>query len=242
MNYYLNKININYINKKFTMQVNSQIKFVTTLNTEILLTASNNKKLFTILNSKNSIVTVDGQWLVFALKRKYANLNIKKNSGSDLIYSVCKEAKKLNKRVLILGTTSETNKLAVEKLRILYKYDDIYGFSPPFSDYPFSEEFNNNIQDTIEKIRPNIIITAFGVPKQEFWAFDNKEYLEKNGIEYIMFFGGAVDMVAGKFKRAPKVLQKLGLEGVYRLILEPKRIRRYYKLLKIIPLIIFNKL
>jgi len=80
------------------------------------------------------------------------------------------------------------------------------------------------------------------VPKQEYWAFDNRKFLEKNNVHYVMFFGGAVDMVAGKFKRAPKILQNLGLEGVYRLILEPSRIRRYYKLLKIIPLIIFNKL
>jgi len=242
MNYYLKKININHIDKKFTIQVNNQVKFVTTLNTELLLTASENKKLFTILNSKNSIITVDGQWLIFALKRKYSNLNIIKNSGSDLIYSVCQEANALNKKVLILGSMPEINKLAVEKLRKLYKYNDIYGFSPPFSTYPFSDEFNNKTQKIIEKIKPDIIITAFGVPKQEYWAFDNKEYLEKIGVEYIMFFGGAVDMVAGKFKRAPKILQNLGLEGVYRLILEPSRIRRYYKLLKVIPLIMFNKL
>jgi len=239
----LKNIKINFIDKEFSIiEETRNIKFVTTLNTELLLKSQKDKKLFNILNSINSIVTIDGQWLIFALKRKYKGVNITKNSGSDLIYTVSKEAKQLNKKLLILGSIPEVNGLAVEKLKNLYNHNDIYGFSPPISEYPFSEDFTNKVRNAINHIKPEIIITAFGVPKQEYWAYDNKKYLKDNGVKYVMFFGGAVDMVAGKFNRAPKILQKLGFEGIYRLILEPSRIKRYYKLLRIIPMIILNKL
>lgn len=234
---------MNYSNKSFSLKDNiNEVKFVTTLNTELLLKSIEDEKLFKILNSKNSIITVDGQWILFALKRKYRNLDIVKNSGSDLIYSITKEASIAKKKVLLLGALPDSNCLAVAKLKELYSYDDIYGFSPSFSSYPFSEDFIQSIKETITNVKPHIIITAFGVPKQEYWAYDNKEYLEKTGVEHVLFFGGAIDMVAGKFKRVPKIFQVVGLEGLYRLFLEPKRIKRYYKLVKIVPLIIFNKL
>ncbi len=240
---YLKKIQINFYDKEFHLDFNiSELKFLVTLNSEILLFAQNNKKFKSIINDKNTIVTIDGQWILFALKRKYGNISLVKNSGSDLIYSITDEVAKNNKKLLIIGSSENSNKKAVDKLKNITEYNNIFGYSPPFSNYPFSKEFNQKIQNIISKIKPDVIILAFGVPKQEFWAYENREFLKNIGVKYITCFGGAVDMVAGKVKRAPKILQKLGFEGIYRVILEPHRLKRFIKTLKIIPLIIFNKL
>jgi N-acetylglucosaminyldiphosphoundecaprenol N-acetyl-beta-D-mannosaminyltransferase len=240
---YLNDVQINFYDKEFQADFKTNnLKFLVTLNSEVLLFTQKNQKFKNIINDKNTIVTIDGQWILFALKRKYGNIHLVKNSGSDLIYSIADEVAHHNQRLLILGSSEDSNKKAVEKLQELTGYKNIFGYSPPFSNYPFSEEFNHKTRDIISEIKPNIIILAFGVPKQEFWAEENREFLENMGVKYITFFGGAVDMVAGKVKRAPKILQKLGLEGIYRVILEPHRLKRFIKTLKIIPMILFNKL
>lgn len=216
---------------------------LTTMNAEILLLSQKNKEFRDAIISQYSTIAADGQWILFALRRKYGKNPIVKNSGSDLIYSVVSSCVENQKNILLLGGSELVNCRAVNKLRSLNgteKY--IYGYSPPFSAYPFSEDFSNGIAKAITDIGPDVIITAFGVPKQEFWARENKELLEKAGVRYVLFFGGAIDMVAGEYRRAPRWLVRAGLEGVYRLLLQPSRIKRYYKLLWLIPMIVFNRL
>ncbi len=147
-----------------------------------------------------------------------------KISGSDFIYDVCSHAKKNDRRVFLLGGLSESNAQAVQKLKKLYNIE-IDGFSPPFAPYPFEKQLDDEILSYLENFRPYYLFVGFGSGKQERWIYDHQGTLENYGIRLAVGSGGTFEMVAGKLKRAPRFLQRIGLEGVYRFLIEPKWFR-----------------
>lgn len=92
--------------------------------------------------------------------------------------------------------------------------------------------------EEIEKFRPALVLVGFGAPKQEEWVVENRVFLEKVGVRVVMVVGGALDVWAGKVKRAPRVVRFLGLEWLWRLVQEPWRWRRQLRLLKFVRLVI----
>ena len=80
------------------------------------------------------------------------------------------------------------------------------------------------IAEIINKSKAEILFVAFGSPKQELWIIKNLPHLHH--ISLAIGEGGSFDFVAGVQKRAPKMLQKIGLEWLWRLIREPMRITR----------------
>jgi len=212
--------------------MNKKTQFVSTLNAEIIIKALEDRRLYDIVN--NSIVTLDGQWTKFLFDRKYnKKYKSKKISGSSYIFDIVKNAKQNNFMIMLLGAEEKVNYKAVKNLKDQFQYDKICGYSPPYSDYPFNQKISNKIKQQISNHRPKFIITAFGVPKQEYWAQDNLKFLNDYGVNYVMFFGGSLDFVAGKFSRAPKVIQNYGLESVFRLFQNPSRIEREFNKLKL---------
>lgn len=85
----------------------------------------------------------------------------------------------------------------------------------------------------------DILFVAFGSPKQEFWIADN---LEKLPIRVAIGVGGAFDFVSGEVKRAPKWMRQAGLEWLFRLIIQPWRLKRQFSLLIFLFLVIKEKL
>lgn len=90
----------------------------------------------------------------------------------------------------------------------------------------------------LQQVRPQVLFVAFGAPHQELWTLRHKALLESCGVSLALVVGGAVDVFAGKLKRAPKVLRLLGLEWLFRLIQEPWRWKRQLNLLKFMRLTI----
>ncbi|MDP2934061.1 MAG: WecB/TagA/CpsF family glycosyltransferase, partial [bacterium] len=77
-----------------------------------------------------------------------------------------------------------------------------------------------------------VIFVALGMGKQEKWIIGHKNELEELGVKVAMGVGGSFDYLAGSQKRAPVLVQKAGLEWLWRLILEPKRWRRQLALVR----------
>jgi N-acetylglucosaminyldiphosphoundecaprenol N-acetyl-beta-D-mannosaminyltransferase len=153
---------------------------------------------------------------------------------------VCKWAQLSNKKIFLLGGNSLSNEMSVRILSEKYRGLKIFGFSPDYSPYPFPEVHNERIMSKLEECAPDILFVGFGMGKQEYWADDNIDRLEKIGIKMIVGCGGTFDFISGRIKRAPKFVQNIGLEGLWRLIMEMKwfRIKRLLLSLKIIPLYI----
>ena len=90
----------------------------------------------------------------------------------------------------------------------------------------------------IKQIKPRLVFVALGAPTQELWIAQHRNLLRKNNVEIAMAVGGSFDYLLNKVPRAPRWMQKLGLEWLFRLIIEPWRIKRQLRLIGFIALTI----
>jgi N-acetylglucosaminyldiphosphoundecaprenol N-acetyl-beta-D-mannosaminyltransferase len=216
-------VDFNLLKKEdlFTI-INNKLKIIITVNASFIIEANTSRKFYNML--KNNSTCFDGQIPCIIARILSGNRKIEKLSGSDIVYDFCKFAKKYRYKIFFLGGSEQSNEIAVKKIRDKYEVV-ISGFSPVFENYPFSDFFNRSCQEKINEFRPDILFIGFGAPKQEFWADENKEFLSKINVKYVICSGGTFDFLSEKFKRAPVYIQKFGLEIFYRLIQEPNKLR-----------------
>jgi len=196
-----------------------------TVNAEILLLLYENPKLQDI--AKNAFYTVDGVGvkIPLLLLEHVAKPRI---CGSDLLYDLAEKCAARNERLFLLGATEDSNAGAVKYLNLHYGVD-VAGFSPDFD--------GENMSKALLKIAdfsPACVFVAFGAPKQEFWIDTHREVLIASGVRLVIGCGGAIDFVSGVAKRAPRLVQNVGLEWLHRAITQPRRIRREFKKIKLL--------
>lgn len=220
---------------------NYEIEFHHTLNVNHLTVAQKFGELKKYLNHQESIVSVDGQWIIFALRFRHGIKRIKKNSGSDLLPRIIEKSNNKRETILLLGSSEENNSLAVNKAKSRFTKIKIIGLSPPFYDLYNINKINKEVFELIKIHKIKIIVLAFGVPKQEHWAISNRDKLVELGVSKVYFFGGAIDFFSGKLKRAPKWIQKIGCESLYRLVKDPARTKSFLNWLRYMPELFIGK-
>lgn len=205
---------------------------IVTVNAEFIVEAQSNQRLRRIINE--SFSTFDGELPYSRAVKKHPKVKIDKISGSDICYDIFRYAEKKGRKVFILGGSEVSNSACCENVRKRFGVE-LEGFSPELESYPFSSTNTKRITERIESFRPDILFVCFGAVKQEFWIDDNKDLLTSIGCGMAIGAGGTVDFLSGRIKRAPLLVQKAGLEGIYRFLREPKlfRARRLLKSLKL---------
>jgi len=208
-------------------------RFLVTPNPEFLLAAKKDEEFFFILNQADLAVP-DGIGLTFAglLLGKF----IKRISGIDLMYDICKLAEQQKKSVFLLGGAENTAQQATEKLKKLYPDLQIVGaevglqageWKIEAGQWIKGESKNKNLELRIKNAKPDIIFVAFGQVKQEKWMYHSLPNLPS--VKLAMGVGGSFDFIAGRIKRAPKIIRLIGLEWLWRLLQEPiKRLPRIF--------------
>ena len=93
-------------------------------------------------------------------------------------------------------------------------------------DYEHGYQDEKKVVDKINLVKPDILLVGLGSPKQEKFIYENLKKMPS--VKLAIGVGGAFDFISGHVKRAPHILQKIGLEWLWRLALEPKRIKRIY--------------
>jgi N-acetylglucosaminyldiphosphoundecaprenol N-acetyl-beta-D-mannosaminyltransferase len=175
------------------------------------------------LNDRAAFILADGMPLVWWSRLGPRPLP-ERVAGSDLIYGMCERAAALGHRVFLLGAGPGIAEAAAENLVKRYPSLKIVGVEcPPFRRLTVDEE-----RHQIERVRaaqPDILFVAFGQPKGELWI---AEHLEELGVPVCVQVGASLDFVAGRVKRSPRWMQKTGLEWVYRLAQEPRRLAGRY--------------
>lgn len=186
----------------------TQPHFIVTANAEMYYAAYHDRELQMILNSADLSVP-DSVGIMYALKKQGATAEL--YPGIELAqYLVA-----TGEPIYVLGTTQGIlNKLPFAN--IVGKH---HGF--------FSAAYERSIIEDIQRCQPKILLVALGVGKQEAFIARHKQAL---GIPVMLGVGGAIDVLAGVKRRAPLFWQKLRLEWLYRLLCEPRRIFRQYKL------------
>lgn len=175
-------------------------------------------------NVQNSAILrlPDGRPLSLIAKKR-GHKEAERVTGPDLMEELFKFQS--NVKHYFYGSTPETLELLKKELTEKYPNLDIVGmYSPPFR--KLTEEEDNDIINMINDSKADIVWVGLGAPKQENWMYDHK-----NKINALMIgVGAGFDYHAQKIKRAPKWMQRLSLEWLYRLCQEPKRLfSRYMK-------------
>ena len=133
--------------------------------------------------------------------------------------------RELGRTVMFMGSSEKVLDLIVKRAAEVYPHLKIVTYSPPYKP-EFSEEDNKAIIDAINAADPDLLWIGMTAPKQEKWTYSHWD--ELNIHCHVGTFGAVFDFFAGTVERAPVWWQRHGLEWLYRLQKEPKRMWRRY--------------
>ena len=207
----------NYYNELDKILKNKEKRFIITVNSETLMKSENDRELENILKGNYSFVP-DGIAVVKAAKKLDINIS-ERITGIDIAEHLLKVANINKYSMYLFGAKEEVIQALVEKIKKEYKNIKLLGYSNGYVDN------KDKIMEDIIKFNPDICMIALGIPEQEklIYKYINKA---KNGI--YVGVGGSFDVLSGAKLRAPKIFIKLNLEWFYRIITEPKRLKRFW--------------
>jgi N-acetylglucosaminyldiphosphoundecaprenol N-acetyl-beta-D-mannosaminyltransferase len=202
----------------------NQPHYLVTANVDFLVQARSDIELRTILLEAH-MVLCDGTPLLWASKL-LGNALPERVAGADLAPLLIRVAERKRYRIFLLGATPDSVDRAVANLRRDHPDLIIAGhYSPPFR--TLLEMDHEEIKRQILEARPDLLFVSFGCPKQEKWISMHYRQL---GVPVAIGVGATIDFLAGQVQRAPLWMQRGGLEWVFRLAQEPRRLfRRYLK-------------
>lgn len=198
--------------------------FVATLNVDFVCNAvrgwpfGGNDELWGCLKGAD-MVTADGMPIVL-LSRLLRRSLPERVTGADMMPGICRRCAEEGLSVYVLGGDREAveqafAKLGVEGLRVA-------GIDPAFVRL---DEDQPEIVSRINEAKPDVLFVALGNPKQELWMSRNAARLD---VRVMIGIGGTFNFIAGRVKRAPRWMQRGGLEWIYRIIQEPRRLWKRY--------------
>ena len=196
--------------------------YVATANMDFLVQARGDVELRRILLEAD-LVLCDGTPLVWA-SRLLGNPLRERVAGADLVPMLMHEAARNGHRVFLLGAGAGVAASAAERLHQQHPSLIIAGhYSPPFSG--LLEMDHEEAASRIREARPDVLLVSFGCPKQEKWIAMHYRSL---GVPVVIGVGASLDFIADRVRRAPRWMQRTGLEWSYRLLQEPRRLFRRY--------------
>lgn len=204
---------------------NGMNQYVVTPNVDHIVRLEQDE-LFQEIYRHADLILADGMILLW-ISKWLKNSIVEKVSGADLFPKICEKSANQGYRIFLLGAAEGIAEKAAEKLRHQYSGLNIVGtYSPPIG-------FENN-KTEMEKIfqmiriaKPHILALGLGTPKQEKFFYTNRECLH---VPVALNIGATFDFIAGNVRRAPKWVSNMGLEWLYRLCKEPKRLAKRYLL------------
>jgi N-acetylglucosaminyldiphosphoundecaprenol N-acetyl-beta-D-mannosaminyltransferase len=149
-----------------------------------------------------------------------------KISGSDLVMPLLRRAAERGYRVYFLGGAEGVAELAKSKLEAALPGIQIVGTDASRINLGELAEADE-VAERIRRAAPDLVLVALGAPKQEIWSYTRAERLKP---AVLIGVGASLDFVAGVQKRAPRWMSKVGLEWLYRLAQEPRRLAARYLL------------
>lgn len=197
--------------------------YVVTPNVDHIIQLERGGELVEVYKHANLILT-DGKPLIW-ISKWYRTPIKEKISGSDLFPRLCALAAKKGYKMFFLGAAEGVAAKAAEKLKKKHHGLQVVGtYSPPFG-FEKNEEEMNNIKKMIRVAKPHILIVGLGCPKQELFILHHREEL---GVPISLGLGASLDFEAGNIKRAPRWMADHGLEWLYRITQDPKRLAKRY--------------
>ena len=166
------------------------------------------------------LVTADGQGVVWA-SRLLGDPLPTRVAGVDLMWELFELSEHHGYRPYILGARQEVLETALARIRDHHPQLELAGWRDGY----FDESEDAAVASDIAATRPDILLVAMSSPRKEYFLGRHGKQI---GAPFVMGVGGAIDVAAGITRRAPRLLQRLGLEWLFRLLQEPRRMFRRY--------------
>ena len=198
---------------------------INTVNAHSFNTAKKDQ-LFADALTNGDVLIPDGVSIVKACKWIKAKSQPKERiAGWDLFFFEMSKLEKKGGKVMFMGSSQKVLDLIVKRAAVDYPHLKVVTYSPPYKP-AFSDEDNKAIIDAINAANPDLLWIGMTAPKQEKWTYSH--WNELNIHCHVGTIGAVFDFFAGTVERAPIWWQDHGLEWLYRLIKEPKRMWRRY--------------
>lgn len=196
-------------------------KYICVSNVHTTVTAFRDEEYRRIQNGA-AMALPDGKPLSITSRRR-GYPEAKRVPGPDVMPEIFRISREKKYRHYFYGGTGATLEKLRARLLADYPYLEIVGmYSPPFR--PLTEEEDKEITERINRAEPDFIWVALGAPKQEKWMYAHRDRV--NGV--MLGVGAAFDFIAGTVKRAPRWMQELCLEWLYRIFQDPVRLLPRY--------------
>ena len=189
------------------------------INAAKLVTMRDDERMRAIVDGCE-LVNADGQSVVWASQLLGDPLP-ERVAGIDLMHGLLERAEQRGYRVYFLGAQADVLERALERLRERHPGLLIAGARDGY----FAPDEAPEVCDAIRASRPHMLFVAMSSPRKEYFLGEHGRSL---GVPFVMGVGGSIDVVAGVTRRAPRVWQQLGLEWLFRLLQEPRRMFRRY--------------
>lgn len=198
--------------------VKNKKMFIVTANPETMMKSENDTELNKLLNDKDTVLVPDGIGVVKA--SKMIGYDVKERiAGIDIANTLLDYGNKLKKTIYLFGSKQEIIDSMKDVLKEKYPNLKLVGSSNGYV------QDKDKVFEEMSKLKPDIILVALGIPLQEKLIYKHLSLFDK-GI--FVGVGGSFDVISGHKKRAPQIIIKLNLEWLYRIICEPKRLKRFY--------------
>ena len=231
---------------------------IVTLNAEMVVQAQHNEKFKAVINTAE-IVIPDGSSILWAReylehkRRASSTLGVSSLTpsvfpalslikfffsdqqpitGVDLIFDICEIMEKKNGTIYLLGGKPKEAQGTAKILQQQYP-NAIFSII-------HDSETEKLLKAISYKLKAIAIFVALGSPKQSLWIEEHRTTLEDAGVNIAMGVGGAFAMIAGTLPRAPQWMRQRHTEWLWRLILEPRRIKRIWSAVAVFPKLIYK--
>lgn len=198
---------------------NNEKTFVITANPETLMIGEETPEFDAILKSDDTIIVPDGIGVVKAAE--ILGYSVKgRVTGVEIVQRLLGILNEQGKKLYLLGAKEEVLEKFVSKIKSEYPGIQLAGYQSGYV------EDKDAVFEKIVELQPDAVLVALGIPAQELLIAKHYNRCSK-GI--FIGVGGSFDVLSGTKKRAPNIFIKLNLEWLYRIVCEPKRIKRFYR-------------
>ncbi len=205
------------ITENLIKQSNKSCKMIFAPNVEFIMYAQKDKEFFDILK-QSSLSTPDSIGVIIGAKLQGKTFP-ERIPGQSYFRKVIELSNEKGYSIYLLGGEPGIAEKTKENLEKIFPNVNIIGYHHGY----FNENEEKEVISEINKLKPNVLFVALGAPKQEKWIYKHRNELK---VDVATGQGGTYDYEAGKIKRAPVWIQKIGMEWFWRLCREPKRIKR----------------
>lgn len=196
------------------------------LNLDVMYKLKNDKEFYQLFmkNKEQTLLVLDSNVIRLAMKPfgiKFKSVL----SGSEIFPKLCVD-NRLNRKIFLMGAEEGVAKSAKEYLDATVPNHNVVAYYSPSIGFEEEEAELEKIRDMVKTSSATFIGVALGAPKQEKWCF--KEYEKFGANTRFMCIGATLDFMSGNIGRCPSYISGIGMEWLYRLLREPKRLFARY--------------